>query len=171
MRGNQVRMIIAAAAMAAVTVAGALVAAPGVAASAADSSAGPRTSRAADPGAVAGKYRGKAQGHYRVTFKVKPGARRLVNFSTSVVAYYRGPLGSNPQVVRVAFASTKLTPNGRFAHTYRRVISSDGSVLTVRVRGNINRGRLTDGKITYFHDGDGYEVRTDGPQPFNARRK
>ena len=69
------------------------------------------------------------------------------------------------------FKATKIRADGRFARTYKRTIASDGSKLTVKVRGNIDRGRLNNGIIVYYQNGDGYEVRTDPPQPFRAHHR
>lgn len=127
--------------------------------------------RRADPGARTGTYVGKTQGHYRASFKIQRGGRKLARFKTSVVAYYTGPGGVRPEVVPVRFSAAKVSRTGKFSRTYRHRIASDGSTLTVTVRGNIDRGRLKRGRIAYYHNGDGYEVRTDGPQPFTARRR
>lgn len=123
---------------------------------------------AADPGAKAGKYRGKTQGHYTLSFSVKPGSKSIAGFRTALVVYcVSGIAPAGPTVKSVTLPKIKLAPSGKFDRTF--TTKTAGTKLVTRVRGNIDHGVLAGGRLTYVLTGDGIECKTDSPQPFSAR--
>lgn len=130
----------------------------------------PISAVAADPDARPGTYSGQAQGHYKLSFTINSKTTSILKFRTAVVTYCVTGIGpSGPTVKSVTLPTIKLGRTGRFDKTF--TTTKAGTKVVTRVRGDIDRGRLSAGKLTYELTGDGIECKTDGAQPLSAKRK
>ena len=126
-------------------------------------------SHGAGPGVEPGKYVGKSQGHYKLTFTVNRQATRITGFDTAVVAYCIGASGPvGPTVWRTQVPSIPLSPAGKFDRTYK--VTEDDAQVTIRVRGVLVGKKLTKGRLDYRSTVPGNECETDGPQELTASR-